>query len=273
MLPFPAIDPVAFSVGPVAVHWYGLAYLVGIAAGWMILARRAGPAHVLADADQVGDLVFYAALGAVLGGRLGYVLFYNPMEYLREPAALLAVWRGGMSFHGGVIGFILALGLFARRRGHAFLDLTDFVLPVVPIGLFFGRVANFINQELWGAASNLPWAVVFTDPAAGGIARHPSQLYEAALEGVVLWLILHLLWARGAPRGRISGAFLLGYGIFRSTVEFLREPDAHIGFLFGDWLTMGQLLSAPMMVAGAALVWYARSQPRGMGTAPHADLS
>lgn len=273
MLSFPAIDPIAFSVGPVAVHWYGLAYLVGIASGWLILARRAGPACVLTDGDQVGDLVFYAALGAVLGGRIGYVLFYNPAEYLREPMALLAVWRGGMSFHGGVIGFIVALALYARRRGHTFLDLTDFVLPVVPIGLFFGRVANFINQELWGAPSSVAWAVLFTDPAAGGVPRHPSQLYEAALEGVVLWMVLNWLWARRAPRGRISGAFLLGYGIFRSAIEFLREPDAHIGFLFGDWLTMGQLLSAPMVLAGTVLIWRARSQLRGVGPASHADLS
>lgn len=272
MLNFPAIDPVAFSIGPVAVHWYGLAYLAGIGGGWLLLARRAGMAGGPETSDEVGDLVFYAALGAVLGGRLGYALFYNFEEYLHAPWTLLAVWRGGMSFHGGVLGFVSALALFARQRGYRFLELTDFVLPVVPIGLFFGRVANFVNQELWGAPSSLPWAVIFSEPAAGGLARHPTQLYEAVLEGGLLWLVLHLLWRHGARRGIISGVFLLGYGLLRCAVEFVREPDAHLGFLFGDWLTMGHLLSVPMIMAGLALLWRARNPPRP-GDTSDADLS
>ena len=260
MLQFPAIDPVAVRLGPLAIHWYGLAYLVGIGLGWLILNHRAGQSQGKWSRDEVADLVFYAALGGVLGGRLGYALFYNFAEYLREPAAILAVWRGGMSFHGGLLGFIGAMGLFARRRQRAFLEVTDFVIPVVPLGLFFGRIANFVNQELWGAPSTLPWAVVFTDPAAGGLARHPSQLYEAGLEGLLLFAILHWLWRLRLPRGTISGAFLLGYGVFRFGIEFIREPDQHLGFLYDHWLTMGHVLSAPMAIAGIAMLIWARAQ-------------
>ena len=260
MLQFPAIDPVAVRLGPLAIHWYGLAYLVGIGLGWLILNHRAGRSQGQWSRDEVADLVFYAALGGVLGGRLGYALFYNFAEYLREPAAILAVWRGGMSFHGGLLGFIGAMGLFARRRQRAFLEVTDFVIPVVPLGLFFGRIANFVNQELWGAPSTLPWAVVFTDPAAGGLARHPSQLYEAGLEGLLLFAILHWLWRLRPPRGTISGAFLLGYGVFRFGIEFIREPDQHLGFLYDHWLTMGHVLSAPMAIAGIVMLIWARAQ-------------
>lgn len=259
MLPFPAIDPVAVRLGPLAVHWYGLAYLAGIGCAWALLGRRAAAGQGPLSREQVGDLVFALALGAVLGGRLGYILFYNPQEYLRDPFAILAVWRGGMSFHGGVLGFVAALALQARRTGRDFLVLADFVLPAVPIGLFFGRLANFINQELWGRASELPWAVLFPHPAAGGIPRHPSQLYEALLEGIVLGLVLNLLWVRRPPAGTVAGCFLLGYGVFRSAVEFLREPDAHIGYLWADWLTMGQVLSLPMAGAGLWLILRRRS--------------
>jgi phosphatidylglycerol:prolipoprotein diacylglycerol transferase len=259
MLHFPAIDPVAVRLGPLAVHWYGLAYLAGIGCAWLLLGRRAAAGHGPLSREQVGDLVFALALGAVLGGRLGYILFYNPQEYLRDPLSVLAVWRGGMSFHGGVPGFVTALALQARRTGKGFLVLADFVLPVVPIGLFFGRLANFINQELWGRASDLPWAVLFPHPAAGGIPRHPSQLYEALLEGVVLGLLLHLLWLKRSAVGTVAGSFLLGYGIFRGAIEFLREPDAHIGYLWSDWLTMGQVLSLPMAGAGLWLILRRRS--------------
>ncbi len=252
MIRFPAIDPVAVSLGPVAIHWYGLAYVAGIALGWCYLRRLArGTAF---SPEAVGDLVFYAALGAVAGGRLGYILFYNLPEYLANPLAVFAVWRGGMSFHGGVIGFVAALAWFARSRRLPFLAVTDFVVPAVPIGLALGRVANFVNQELWGAPSEVPWAVLFTHPAAGGVPRHPSQLYEAALEGVVLFVILALLVARRPPRGTVSGAFLLCYGLFRSSVELVREPDPHIGYLAFGWLTMGQVLSLPMVLAGGLLL-------------------
>ena len=258
MLPFPAIDPVAVRLGPLAVHWYGLAYLAGIGFAWWLLGRRAAGGHGPLSRGQVGDLVFALALGAVLGGRLGYILFYNAQEYLRDPLSILAVWRGGMSFHGGVLGFVVALILQARQTGRTFLELADFVLPVVPVGLFFGRIANFINQELWGRASDLPWAVLFPHPAAGGIPRHPSQLYEALLEGVILAILLHLLWVRRPPTGTVAGCFLLGYGIFRSAIEFVREPDAHIGYLWGDWLTMGQALSLPMAGVGLWLIFWPR---------------
>jgi len=192
MLRFPAIDPVAVAFGPLKIHWYGLAYLVGIGIGWWTLQRRARRGGQWRR-EEVADLVFYAALGAILGGRLGYALFYNFREYLADPFALAAVWRGGMSCHGGELGVVVALGWFVRGRGRGFFEVTDFAIPVVPIGLFFGRIANFVNQELWGAPTTVPWAVLFSDPAAGGIARHPSQLYEAGLEGLALLAILPFL--------------------------------------------------------------------------------
>jgi phosphatidylglycerol---prolipoprotein diacylglyceryl transferase len=262
MLQFPAINPVALQLGPLAIHWYGLAYLAGIGLGWRVLSYRAVRSDGRWSREEVADLVFYAAVGAVLGGRLGYGIFYNFAQYLREPLSILAVWRGGMSFHGGVLGFICAMAWFARRGGRSFFEIADFVLPVVPIGLFFGRIANFVNQELWGAPSTLPWSVVFTVPAAGGLARHPSQLYEAALEGLVLFAILNWLWHRRPARGVIAGAFLLGYGVFRFGIEFIREPDQHMGYLYGHWLTMGHVLSVPMALAGAFMLLVAVRRPK-----------
>ena len=254
MIQFPDIDPVAFSIGPVAVHWYGLAYLAGIGLGWWLLHRRAARGAIGWTTDEVSDCVFYAAVGAVLGGRIGYAVFYNFADYLANPLNIFAVWRGGMSFHGGVIGFVLALLLLSRRHNRPFFAVTDFIVPVVPIGLFFGRIANFVNQELWGAPTGLPWGVVFTHPVAGPIARHPSQLYEALLEGVLLFVILRVVAARTAATGVVSATFLLGYGIMRFLVEFVREPDPHIGYLTGNWFTMGQLLSLPMIIAGIVLL-------------------
>jgi phosphatidylglycerol---prolipoprotein diacylglyceryl transferase len=258
MLSFPAIDPIAFELGPLAVRWYGLSYLVGIGLAWWLLHRRGGgPTARDWTAEEVSDLVFYAAIGAVLGGRVGYVLFYNFHEYIANPLELFAVWRGGMSFHGGSLGVVIALALFARRTRRRFLAVSDFVIPAVPIGLFLGRIANFVNQELWGAPSELPWAVLFTHPAAGGAARHPSQLYEALLEGLLLFVILNWLQARRPVRGLVSATFLIGYGLCRFAVEFVREPDAHIGYLWQDWLTMGQVLSLPMVLAGIAILVFA----------------
>ena len=254
MIRFPDIDPVAVNLGPVAIHWYGIAYIVGIGLGWWLLARAADRDGNDWTRDDVADVVFYAAIGAVLGGRIGYALFYNFADYIDDPLSLLAVWRGGMSFHGGVIGFILALAWFARRRSRRFLATTDFVVPVVPIGLFLGRVANFVNQELWGAPTSLPWGVVFTQPAAGGIARHPSQLYEAALEGIVLFVLLRLVASGRPPTGTVSATFLLAYGIMRAGIELVREPDAHLGYVAAGWITMGQLLCVPMVVAGLAIL-------------------
>lgn len=264
MIPFPAIDPIAVQLGPLAIRWYGLSYVVGIGLAWWLLARRAGRgAGRDWRAEEVSDLVFYAALGAVLGGRVGYVLFYNVNEYLANPAELLAVWRGGMSFHGGMLGVIAAMALYARRIGKPFLAVADFVLPAVPIGLFLGRLANFVNQELWGAPSELPWAVLFTAPAAGGVPRHPSQLYEALLEGVLLFVLLNWLQARAPRRGVVAATFLIGYGLCRFAVEFVREPDVQLGYLWQGWLTMGQVLSTPMVLAGLAILIYAvRGTPR-----------
>lgn len=259
MLAFPDIDPVALQIGPLAIRWYGLAYVAGILIGWELLkgrARREGSAFTPED---VGDMVFFAALGGVLGGRLGYVVFYNFQQYLAEPLTIFRVWQGGMAFHGGVIGFALATFWFARSRRLPFLGVTDFIVPVVPIGLFFGRLANFINGELWGRVSNVPWAMVF--PGAGPDPRHPSQLYEAVLEGAVLFCMLMLAANRPRPLGTISGLFLLLYGTFRFIIEFAREPDAHLGFVLFDALSMGQLLSLPMMLAGAWLLARTRGRP------------
>ena len=253
MIPFPSIDPVAFKLGPVAIHWYGLAYIAGIAAAWWLLRWRAA-----CGADwqpqQVDDLIFLGALGAVLGGRVGYILFYNAHAYLADPLAIFAVWRGGMSFHGGAIGLVLAIAWFARREARPFFAVSDFLMPAVPIGLGLGRLANFVNQELWGAPTSQPWGVVFSAPAAGGVPRHPSQLYEAALEGVVLFAILNVLARRTRAVGTVSGAFLALYALFRMAVEFVREPDPQLGYLAFGWLTMGQVLSLPMLLAGLWLL-------------------
>lgn len=254
MIPFPHIDPVAFKVGPVAVHWYGLSYIVGIALGWGLLHDRAARSDGRWTSEQVADLVFYAALGGVLGGRLGYILFYNFDSYLANPLGIFKVWQGGMSFHGGALGMSLALAWYARASKRPFLELADFLVPAIPIGLGLGRLANFVNQELWGAPTTLPWGVVFTNPAAGGVARHPSQIYEALLEGLLLFVILNLVARRPRPIGMLLGLFLMFYGMFRFAVEFVREPDAHIGYLAFDWFTMGQLLSLPMVIIGLVLI-------------------
>lgn len=260
MIPFPDVDPVAVSLGPVQVHWYGLAYIAGIGLAWWLLTRRAARG---ADwsAQAVSDLIFFGAVGAVLGGRLGYALFYNARAYLADPLAVFALWQGGMSFHGGAVGLVLAVAWFARREGRTFLAVSDFLLPVVPVGLFLGRLANFVNQELWGAPTTLPWGVLFTAPGAGPLPRHPSQLYEALLEGVVLFVVLDLLARRPRPAGLVTGSFLALYALFRMAVECIREPDAHIGYLAFGWLTMGQVLSLPMLLAGCALVVVALRRP------------
>jgi phosphatidylglycerol:prolipoprotein diacylglycerol transferase len=251
----PDFDPVAFSLGPLKVRWYGLMYLLGFAIGWVLGRHRA--AHMVWDRQQVDDLVFYAALGVILGGRIGYVLFYHLGAFLTDPLMLFRVWEGGMSFHGGLLGVLLAMGLFARKIGKSFFQVTDFIAPLVPPGLFFGRLGNFINGELWGRISSIPWAVVFHTAGAGDQPRHPAPLYEATLEGVVLFLILWIYSARPRPTMAVSGLFLLCYGVFRCLVEFFREPDAHIGFIAFNWLTMGQLLSLPMIVGGTVLLTWA----------------
>jgi phosphatidylglycerol:prolipoprotein diacylglycerol transferase len=265
MLPaiaFPIIDPVAIAIGPFAVRWYALAYIAGLLLGWRYCLWLARRRPVYFEPSAIDDFVLYATLGIVLGGRLGFVLFYNLPYYLQNPLEIFMVWQGGMAFHGGLLGVLAAIWLFARRVGVPFVVVGDIVAAATPIGLFFGRLANFVNAELFGRpAPDVPWAMVF--PRGGPVPRHPSQLYEAAMEGALLFVILLVIARRPEIRerpGQVGGAFLVGYGVFRSLAELFREPDAHIGFLsFGA--TMGQLLSLPMIVVGLALILYARSRP------------
>lgn len=260
MLIYPDIDPVAFKLGPLAVHWYGLMYAVGFLAGWWLGRYRAKQPHSPLTPSQVDDFLIYAALGVVLGGRIGYVLFYNFSAFLDNPLILFRLWEGGMSFHGGMLGVFTASWLFARKVGCRFFGLTDFIAPLVPIGLGAGRVGNFINGELWGAPTQLPWGMVYLP--LGGMPRHPSQLYQFALEGVALFLILWWFSSRPRPRAAVSGLFLICYGSFRFAVEFVRLPDEHIGYLAFNWVTMGQVLSLPMIFGGLGLLAWAYRQNR-----------
>jgi phosphatidylglycerol---prolipoprotein diacylglyceryl transferase len=258
-IPFPGFDPVLIQLGPLAIRWYALAYIAGLLIGWQLLKRIVQRPGWTLTAEQIDDLLFYATLGIILGGRLGFVLFYHPGYYLSHPLQILAVWQGGMSFHGGLVGVIAACWLFARQHGVGLFEVGDAVAVVAPIGLFFGRIANFINAELWGRPTTMPWGVIF--PNAGPEPRHPSQLYEAFLEGLVLFVVLQVM-ARGArdpaTAGKLGGVFLLGYGLARAFVELFREPDAHLGYLFG-LVTMGQLLSLPMIAIGLFLLWRAHA--------------
>lgn len=267
VLPFPAIDPVIVEVGPFALRWYALAYIAGILLAWRYMRALVRNDILWGSLKRptpldIDDFVLWGTLGIILGGRLGYVLFYKPDFYLANPAEALAVWTGGMSFHGGFAGTVIAMILFSWKRGVPLWTLFDLAGCAAPIGLFFGRLANFINSELWGRPSDVPWAVVF--PTGGPEPRHPSQLYEAALEGIVLFLVLRLLSHRFKllqKPGFLAGAFAFGYGIGRSISELYRVPDAHIGYLSG-FLTMGILLSLPMILAGlAAMIWAARKRP------------
>ncbi|MDY6979230.1 MAG: prolipoprotein diacylglyceryl transferase [Pseudomonadota bacterium] len=252
-------DPVAFELFGLAIHWYGLMYLVGFVGAWWLGRLRARQPASNWTAAQVDDLLFYGGLGVILGGRLGYVLFYNFGPFLDDPLLLFRIKEGGMSFHGGLLGVMLALWLFCRKYNKAYFAVLDFVAPLVPLGLGAGRIGNFINGELWGRPTDLPWGMVF--PLAGPQARHPNPLYEAFLEGLVLFVILWWFSARSRPQRAVSGVFALGYGVFRFAVEFVRTPDAHIGYLAWGWLTMGQLLTLPLMLAGLYLLWSAYRQP------------
>ncbi|MGZ8247485.1 prolipoprotein diacylglyceryl transferase [Methylomagnum sp.] len=255
MLSYPNIDPVAIAIGPLKIHWYGLMYVIGIGSAWFLARQRAKQPGFPWTVEQIEDLIFYTALGLVIGGRLGYILFYNLPAVLEDPLILFRVWEGGMAFHGGLLGALVGMWLFARRVGSRLFEVTDFIAPYVPIGLFAGRIGNFINGELWGKPTDAPWAVIF--PGAGIEPRHPSQLYEAFLEGVVLFLILHWFRRQSPPCRAVSGMFLLCYGFFRFAVEFVRLPDAHIGYLAFGWLTMGQVLTFPMIIFGAYLIGWA----------------
>ena len=258
-IPFPAIDPVLIAIGPFAIRWYALAYIAGLLIGWrycVAIARR--PPHVI-DPPLLDDFLVWVTLGVVLGGRIGYVLFYNLPYYSGNPLQALELWKGGMSFHGGAIGVVIALALFTRKHRINLLRLGDILVCAVPIGLFFGRLANFINGELYGRPTDVPWAMVFPrDPSQE--PRHPSQLYEATLEGIILFTILFILqrFTRARERsGLSSGVVLMGYGIARIIGEFFREPDPQLGFILGGSITMGQLLSVPLVLIGIAMIWYA----------------
>jgi len=252
MLTYPIIDPVALSLGPIKVHWYGLMYLIGIGGAWWLLSKRVTKDNSPIPPEALEDLIYYAAIGVILGGRMGYVLFYNFNHFLADPLMLVKIWQGGMSFHGGFLGVMIALWLFARKHQSSLFHIADFLMPVVPLGLFAGRIGNFINAELWGRETDVAWAFIF--PNAGYMPRHPSQLYEAFLEGIVLFLILWIYSKNPRPYRAVSGLFALFYGSFRFIVEFYRVPDEHLGYLALDWLTMGQILSTPLILLGVVLL-------------------
>jgi phosphatidylglycerol:prolipoprotein diacylglycerol transferase len=259
---YPNIDPVAISLGPLQIHWYGLMYLFGFAAVWLLGRYRAKQHHNW-HSSQLEDLLFYGAIGVIIGGRLGYALFYDFPAHLDNPLKLLKIWQGGMSFHGGLLGVLTAFWFFGRKTGKTFFEISDFIAPMVPIGLMLGRIGNFINGELWGRVSDVPWAMVF--PGAGPLPRHPSQLYEAGLEGALLFIIMWWFSAKPRPLGAVSGLFLLGYGSFRFLVEFVRIPDPQYGYLAFGWLTMGQVLCLPMILLGLYLLLTARSRVTSEG--------
>ncbi len=250
MFVFPEFDPVIFSIGPLKIRWYGLMYVIGFLVAWWLARRRSQAAHaVIRDAQHVDDLIFYAMLGVILGGRIGSVLFYNFGKFAADPLYLFRIWEGGMSFHGGLAGVLVAMWLFGRKHGKTMWQITDFMAPFVPLGLGFGRIGNFINGELWGKATDVPWGVLYR-----GEVLHATQLYEALLEGFVLFAVLWWFSAKARPYMAVSGLFLVLYGVFRFIIEFYRVPDAHIGYLAFDWVTMGQVLSAPMILIGAIML-------------------
>ncbi len=273
------IDPIAFSIGPVAVHWYGIMYLIAFAAFWLLGERRHRAGRLPVGPTAFSDLAFYGMIGVILGGRVGYMLFYATPELLADPLSLFRIWEGGMSFHGGLLGVLVAMWYWSRRNGMHFFDVMDFVAPLVPIGLGTGRLGNFIGGELWGRHTDLPWGMIFPraiDTAGHSIeqlkamagagqlaaeARHPSQLYQMLLEGVLLFCILYFVSMKPKPRYLVSGLFALFYGVFRFGVEFVREPDAQLGYLAWGWLTMGQILSLPLILLGVVLLLASRSAP------------
>ena len=263
MLKYPEIDPIAISIpqfeifgtmlGPFNVHWYGVMYLLGFGGAWLLGQRRAKKPNAIVEPKHVEDMVFWGAMGVVFGGRFGYVFFYNFDAFLKDPLWLFRVWEGGMSFHGGLLGVLVAMFLYSRKIQRNFIDIMDFVAPLVPIGLGFCRLGNFIGQELWGRATDVPWRMVFPKDLEG-LERHPSQLYQAFLEGLVLFSVLYWFSRKSRPRAAVGALFLVLYGSFRFFVEFFREPDAHIGFEAFGWMTRGQELSLPMIFTGAVIL-------------------
>ena len=263
LIPYPEIDPVLVQLGPFAIRWYALAYIAGLVIGWRIMRTVSQQQPRLLTTAKIDDFLLWAALGVILGGRLGYVLFYKPVFFLSNPLQIFTLWEGGMSFHGGLLGVIVAILVFALRNGVSPFMLSDLVAIVAPIGLFFGRLANFINGELWGRVADVPWAMIF--PRGGPLPRHPSQLYQATFEGILLFALVFAVWklcdARRRP-GLLTGTFCMGYGAARVAGEFFREPDSFMGFLLGTgWLTMGMLLSLPVLLFGLALIVRAQRAP------------
>jgi len=253
MLVHPNFDPVIVDLGPVSIHWYGLMYIFGFAGAYLIASLRKD--RLKWDSDDISDMFFYGAIGVIAGGRLGYCLLYKPAQYLSDPLSIITgIQDGGMSFHGGFLGVVIATILFARKKKTRLSAVSDFVAVIVPVGLFFGRLGNFINQELWGRPTDLPWGMIFTN-ASDSLPRHPSMLYEALLEGVVLFLVLFLVSQRPRKPWLITALFLLGYGVSRFLVEFVRLPDEHIGYLFGGWLTIGHLYTLPMIIVGMFILF------------------
>lgn len=260
MIAYPNINPVAFHVGSWPVYWYGLMYLIGFFGGWFLLSMRLRSSDRGFTQDQLSDIVFYTALGAIVGGRIGYIVFYDWQVLLTNPLLVFQTWKGGMSFHGGLLGVLVAMWIQSRKLKKPFLAITDLIAPAVPIGLGAGRIGNFINSELWGRVTTAPWGIIF--PNGGPDPRHPSQLYEFALEGVVLFIILWIFSRKPRPLGSVSGMFALFYGIFRCLVEFFRVPDVQIGYIAFGWLTEGQLLSIPLMLFGIILLALAYKRGR-----------
>jgi len=255
LLPYPDIKPEIFSIGPFALRWYALAYIAGLIIGWQIMRRVCQQQPKVLTPQKIDDFLLWAALGVILGGRLGYVLFYKPAFFLQNPLQILTLWEGGMSFHGGLVGVIVAILAFSFKNGISPFLLSDMMAIVTPIGLFFGRLANFINGELWGRPTDVAWGMIF--PRGGPLPRHPSQLYQATFEGVLLFLLLLAAWKWSDGRrrpGLLTGVFCMGYAVARIVGEIFREPDSFMGFLVGDWLTMGMLLSLPVLAFGAWLV-------------------
>lgn len=259
MLTYPHFNPIAFHIGPLAVHWYGIMYIIAFFGGWGLATLRAYRPGSTWTSEQVSDLIFYAALGVILGGRIGYILFYDLPNFISHPLILFQVWNGGMSFHGGLIGTFIALWLYSRKIHKPVFEVLDFIIPVVPFGLAAGRLGNFINGELSGRVTDVPWAMIF--PNAGPLPRHPSMLYEFFLEGVLLFIIIWVYSAKPRPRMAVSGLFALCYSVFRIFVEFFRQPDPQIGFVAFGWLTQGQLLSIPLLLVGILLLWNAYRKP------------
>ena len=253
MLHYPNISPIAFSIGSFHIYWYGVMYVIGFLIFWGLGKWRAQHGVLKIDSQWVDDLLFYGALSAIIGGRLGYVLFYQWEHFINDPIIVFKLWQGGMSFHGGLLGVMLAVWLFARSKHYSFVRLLDFVAPLVPLGLFAGRLGNFINGELWGRPSDVPWAMVF--PHVDALPRHPSQLYEALLEGLLLFIIVWIYSSKPRACGRVAALFGILYATMRIGVEFVREPDRHIQFIAFGWLTLGQLLSILLFVLGM-LLWY-----------------